>query len=63
MSDTRPDLFLVTLIAALAAVHRPLGDYMARVLTGTKHSRVERVVYRLVGVDADAEQTWTRYLR
>ena len=32
------------LIAALALVHRPLGDYMARVYSGTKHSRVERAV-------------------
>ena len=64
MSDTWAGiLFLILLIAALAAVHKPLGDYMARVLTGTRHLTVERVVYRLAGVDADAEQTWSRYLR
>jgi K+-transporting ATPase ATPase A chain len=56
-------LFLATLIVALAAVHKPLGDYLARVLTTTKHLRVERVVYRLGGIDPDADQTWTRYLR
>ncbi len=56
-------LFLATLVLALAAVHKPLGDYLARVLTTTKHLRAERVVYRLGGVDPDADQTWTRYLR
>ncbi len=64
MSDTFAGiLFLVTLIAALAAVHRPLGDFMARMLTSTKHLAVERLVYRAGGIDADTEQTWTRYLR
>jgi potassium-transporting ATPase potassium-binding subunit len=56
-------IFLLTLIAALALVHKPLGDYMARVLTGTRHLVVERGMYRLGGVDADADQTWRAYLR
>ena len=38
--------FLVLLIAALAAVHVPLGDYMYRVYSSAKHSRAERLVYR-----------------
>ena len=56
-------LFVITLIAALAAVYRPFGDYMYRVVSGTRHSRVERGVYRLVGVDPAAEQTWGVYAR
>ncbi|HKC26551.1 MAG TPA: potassium-transporting ATPase subunit KdpA, partial [Jatrophihabitans sp.] len=64
MGDTWSGIFfLLTLIAALALVHKPLGDYMARVVTGTKHLAVERGVYRLGGVDPDADQTWSRYLR
>ncbi len=64
MSDTwAAIIFLATLIAALALVHKPLGDYMARVLTGKKHLRAERVVYRAGGIDADADQTWGTYLR
>ncbi|MET0764153.1 MAG: potassium-transporting ATPase subunit KdpA [Blastococcus sp.] len=51
------------LVVALAAVHKPLGDYMARVFTATKHWRAEKLVYRAVGVDADAEQRWPTYLR
>ena len=34
---------------------------MARVFTGEKHWRVERALYRLVRVDAGAEQRWTTY--
>jgi len=56
-------LFVVSLITALAFADRPVGDYLYRVLTPTRHSRVERVLYRLVGVDADAEQTWAVYAR
>ena len=56
-------LQVAVLVAALAVVHRPLGDYMARVFTTTKHWRVERLVYRAVGVDADSEQRWPTYVR
>ena len=56
-------VFLTTLIAALALVHKPLGDYMARMLTGTRYLAVERVAYRLGGIDAGSEQSWGRYLR
>jgi potassium-transporting ATPase potassium-binding subunit len=64
MSDTvAVVLFVASLAAALAVVYRPFGDYMAYVLTSPKHLRVERVVYRLGGVDPDSEQTAWRYLR
>jgi K+-transporting ATPase ATPase A chain len=56
-------IFVGTLILALALVHRPLGDYMARTLTTKRHLAVERGVYRAGGVDPDADQTWGRYLR
>jgi K+-transporting ATPase ATPase A chain len=56
-------LFVGTLILALALVHKPLGDYLARVLTTKRHLAVERVVYKAGGVDAEADQTWSRYLR
>ena len=63
MSDNWAGIvFLLTLIAALVLVHKPLGDYMAKVVTGTRHFRVERVLYRAGGVDAAADQTWRRYL-
>jgi K+-transporting ATPase ATPase A chain len=56
-------VFLLLLIAALAAAHVPLGDYMYRVYTSEKDSRVERIVYRLIGADPESEQTWGAYAR
>ncbi|MGV1006346.1 MAG: potassium-transporting ATPase subunit KdpA, partial [Candidatus Nanopelagicales bacterium] len=56
-------VFLVLLIAALVAVHVPLGDYMYRVYTDAKDNAVERVIYRLIGADPKAEQSWGAYAR
>jgi K+-transporting ATPase ATPase A chain len=49
------------LLVALAAVHVPLGDAMAKAFTGRSHWQVERAVYRLAGVDPDTDQKWTTY--
>ncbi|MGN6607466.1 MAG: potassium-transporting ATPase subunit KdpA [Jatrophihabitans sp.] len=56
-------VFLGVLVLALAATYKPLGDLIFRVLTGTRHLAAERVVYRVGGIDAEADQTWGRYLR
>ena len=56
-------LFLAVLVLALAAVHVPLGDYMYRVYDSEKDSRVERLVYRLIGADPKSEQSWGAYAR
>ncbi|MBO0853148.1 MAG: potassium-transporting ATPase subunit KdpA [Nocardia sp.] len=56
-------VFAATLIVALAAVHVPLGDYMFRVYSSTKHSRAERILYRAIGVRPGVEQTWAIYAR
>jgi len=62
VSDTWSGLLtLVTLVGVLALVYVPLGDYMARVFTTPRHSRVEQRIYRLSGVDADAEQSPRAY--
>ena len=64
MSDGGAGLLqALLLVAALAVCYRPLGDYMARVFQSTRHLAVERVGYRLMGVDPDADQTWKTYLR
>ncbi|WP_125130067.1 potassium-transporting ATPase subunit KdpA [Microbacterium sp. 10M-3C3] len=52
-----------TLVLALGLAYRPLGDYIAHIYTTTKHWRVERATYRLIGVDASGEQTWQAYVR
>ncbi len=62
MSDTAGGLLsIAVLIALLALVHVPLGDYMARVFTSTRHLRIERGIYQLTGVNPDAEQSPKAY--
>jgi potassium-transporting ATPase potassium-binding subunit len=56
-------IFLAVLVLALAAAHVPFGDYMYRVYTSEKHSRTERVIYRLIGANPESEQTWGAYAR
>ena len=56
-------IFLVALVAALAAIHVPFGDYMYRVYTSEKHLRAERVIYRVIGADPKSEQSWAAYAR
>jgi len=64
MSDlTAGVLQAAAVVVLLAVVHVPLGDYMARVYTRERDSRVERVLYRLMGVDPKADQKWSTYLR
>ncbi len=54
-------LLVAVIVILLALVHHPLGDYMARVYTSTRHLKVERGLYRLLRVNPDAEQRWTVY--
>jgi len=62
MSDTIAGLLQAgALLLLLVLVYRPLGDYMAHVFTSEKHWRVEAALYRLVRVDAAAEQRWSTY--
>jgi K+-transporting ATPase ATPase A chain len=56
-------LQVALLVAALAACYVPLGNYMAHIFTTNKHWRVERGVYRAVGIDPSADQKWSAYLR
>ncbi|MGN6302202.1 MAG: potassium-transporting ATPase subunit KdpA [Angustibacter sp.] len=62
MSTTVSGLLTIgTLVAGLAVCYHPLGAWMARVYTDARHWRVERLVYRAVRVDPDAEQGWKAY--
>jgi len=54
---------LATLAIILAVIYRPLGDYIASTFTSSKDLKVERGLYRVVGVDPTREQTWGAYLR
>ena len=64
MSSTLAGIvFLASLVLALALVHVPLGDYMYRVYSSERDTRVERIVYRAIGADPRAEQGWGGYAR
>ncbi|WP_203767486.1 potassium-transporting ATPase subunit KdpA [Cellulomonas denverensis] len=52
-----------TVVVILAAAYRPVGDWMAHVYSSARDWRVERGLYRLLGVDPGQEQTWRGYLR
>ncbi|MGW1615493.1 potassium-transporting ATPase subunit KdpA [Streptomyces sp. NPDC002285] len=56
-------LQLLALIAALALVYKPLGNYMAKVYSSDKHWRVEKWIYKGIGANPDTEMRWTAYLR
>jgi K+-transporting ATPase ATPase A chain len=56
-------LQLALLVAALAACYIPVGNYIAHIFTTDKHWRVERGIYKLIGIDPSADQKWSSYLR
>jgi K+-transporting ATPase ATPase A chain len=53
---------VLTVAIPIGLLYRPLGDYIAWVFTSPKHSRAERGIYRVCGVDAETPQTWRAYL-
>ena len=56
-------LLTIYLFVALAACYVPLGNYIARVFTDTRHWRVERGIYKLCGIDPEADMRWSVYVR
>jgi K+-transporting ATPase ATPase A chain len=56
-------LQIALLVAALAACYVPVGNYMARLFTTNKHWRVERGIYKVIGINPEADQKWSAYLR
>jgi K+-transporting ATPase ATPase A chain len=62
VSDLGPALAQVVALVALLALTVPLmGRVLAHVYTAEKHLAVERVTYRLLRVDPDADQHWRTY--
>src|ERR1700761_444618 len=51
------------LVAALGACYVPLGNYIARVFTDTRRWRVARGIYKLCGIDPEADMRWSVYVR
>ena len=56
-------LQFVVLFVALAACYVPLGNYIARIFTAKNHWRVERGIYKLCGIDPEADMRWSVYAR
>jgi len=60
-------LFALAALASVAVVlglsYRLFGDYMAWVYTSEKDWKIERGLYRLIGVDPRSGQSWQAYLR
>ncbi|HEY3546114.1 MAG TPA: potassium-transporting ATPase subunit KdpA [Propionicimonas sp.] len=54
-------LSVLTVLLILVAIHVPLGNWIHSIFTSPRHTRAERAVYRLVGVNPDVEQRWTVY--
>ncbi len=54
-------LGLGLLAVLLVAIGHPLGGWLHRTFTDSRHWRIERLIYRLVGVDPATEQRWTTY--
>ena len=52
---------IVVYVALLIAVTPPLGAYMYRVYRREQIGRLEGIVYRLIGVNPNLEQSWRRY--
>lgn len=52
-------VYLIVLIASIPL----LGTYMYRVFSRERVGRVEGVIYKLLGTDPQAEQTWRAYAR
>jgi K+-transporting ATPase ATPase A chain len=62
LGDTAAGLLtIVALLAVLALAYVPLGDYLTSVLTPTRHLRVERGLYRILGVNPDGQQNARSY--
>ena len=56
-------LQLGLLVAALGVCYVPVGNYMAYIFTTDKHWRVERWLYKIIGVNPENDQKWSNYLR
>ena len=62
MSELAPLLEqLAFLVAALLVTAPLLGRYLAHVYTSPRHLAAERVTYRALRLDPDADQTWRTY--
>jgi len=51
------------LVAALAVCYVPLGNFIAHIFTTDKDWKIERWIYKLMGINRGADQKWSVYVR
>jgi potassium-transporting ATPase potassium-binding subunit len=51
------------LVAALAVCYVPLGNYIAHIFTTDKDWKIERFIFRLLGIDSKVDQKWSTYVK
>ncbi len=51
----------LVVLGLVGVLHVPLGDYLARVFTTTRHWRAETAIYRACGISPADDQPWTHY--
>ncbi len=62
-----PIIYIILCLAIVAVSVKPLGIYIARVFMGRKTFMdkilgwLERLIYKICGIDADEEMSWVRY--
>jgi potassium-transporting ATPase potassium-binding subunit len=56
-------LQILLLVVVLAIFYKPLGDYIARIFMTKKHLKPELALYRVMGIDPEADQRWGTYAR
>ena len=54
-------LYFAAMLAIMTALAIPMGLYLARVFTGTRHALPERLTYRLLGIDPAHGMRWSQY--
>jgi len=48
-------------LLVLTGIVVPLGTWLARTFTGVSHTGVERVTYKILGIDSEEKMQWKRY--
>ncbi|HYZ52446.1 MAG TPA: potassium-transporting ATPase subunit KdpA [Streptosporangiaceae bacterium] len=48
-------------LGLVGVLHVPLGNYMARAFTTSRHWRLETAIYRACGIDPASDQRWSHY--
>src|SRR5262245_63196304 len=54
---TQFTLFVLIVTATVV----PVGAWLSRTFTGQSHAMLERITYKILGIDPDERMSWKRY--